>query len=120
MKSLGSGSSGNSLRPLISTDVQTQMVNRASSTYVRLPFNVANPTALSTLTLRVKYDDGFVAYLNGTAVARKNSPITPLWNSVATNSQPLAGAVAYENFDLTSQLSLLKTNGNESGVARTQ
>jgi hypothetical protein len=112
VKSLAVGSGGNTLRPLIATDVQTQMMNRASSAYVRLPFNVTNPAALSTLTLRMKYDDGFVAYLNGTEVARRNAPASPQWNSVATNSQPAASAVAYENFDLTSQLSLLKTNGN--------
>jgi len=111
VKSLA-GSGGNSLRPLIATDVQTQMVNRASSAYVRLPFNVANPAALTTLTLKMKYDDGFVAYLNGTEVARHNAPASPQWNSVATNSQPTASAVVFEAFDLTSRLNLLKTNGN--------
>lgn len=111
VKSLAN-SGGSSLRPLIATDVQAQMANRASSAYVRLPFSVANPAALNSLTLRMKYDDGFVAYLNGTEVARRNAPVTPLWNSVATNSQPATSAIVYEDFDLTSQLGLLKTNGN--------
>src|SRR5262249_42207150 len=63
VKSLPTGAGGSTLRPLIATDVQADMLNRGSSAYVRLPFVVSDPARFSTLTLRVKYDDGFVAYL---------------------------------------------------------
>jgi len=111
VKSLPTGNAG-SLRPLIKTDVQTNMLNRNPSAYVRLPFNVTNPGAFSTLTLRMKYDDGFVAYLNGTEVARRNSPATPQWNSLATANRPATNAVVFEDIDLTSRLNLLQTNAN--------
>lgn len=106
-----SGSSG-SLRPLIATDVQMNMLNRNASAYVRLPFQVPNPTAFSSLTLKVKYDDGFVAYLNGTEVARRNTPATPLWNSAATISRTNSAVLAFEDIDLTSRLNLLVTGSN--------
>jgi hypothetical protein len=112
VKSISDSESSGTLRSLIATDVQTQMVNRASSAYVRIPFSVANPGALSTLTLRVKYDDGFVAWLNGTEVARRNAPATLLWNSPATSSQTTSNAMVYQEFDVTSFLGLIKTNGN--------
>lgn len=37
--------------------------------YMRYPFQVTDPNALKGLTLH-KFDDGFVAYLNGVEVAR--------------------------------------------------
>ena len=40
---------------------------------------------LSGLTLKVRYDDGFVAYLNGAEIASEELSVgEPAWNSVAT------------------------------------
>ncbi|HWN94618.1 MAG TPA: lamin tail domain-containing protein [Methylomirabilota bacterium] len=60
------------------------LAGQNSSLFVRESFNVANPALVSEVRLRVKYDDGFVAYLNGTEVARRNAPASPDWNSAAT------------------------------------
>lgn len=60
------------------------MSGRNGSVFVRQSFTVMNPSAFNQLTLRVRYDDGFVAYLNGTEVARRNAPATPPWDAVAT------------------------------------
>jgi hypothetical protein len=51
---------------------------------VRIPFTVADAAQLQSLTLKAKYDDGFVAYINGVEVARRNAPAAPSWNSTAT------------------------------------
>ena len=48
-----------------------------ASAYVRVPFTVADQATLDgvgTLRLNMKYDDGFVAYINGTRVADQNQP----------------------------------------------
>jgi len=111
VKSLPTGSGG-SLRPLIATDVQTNMLGRNASAYIRLPFDVADPAVFSSLTLRMKYDDGFVAYLNGTEVARRNAPASQQWNSAATANRPTTNAVVFEDIDLTSRLNLLVTGTN--------
>ncbi|MBC8095248.1 MAG: lamin tail domain-containing protein [Akkermansiaceae bacterium] len=69
----------------ISMDVQSSLSNNNASAFIRLQFNVANPTNFSLLTLRLKYDDGFVAWLNGNELARANAPSEDLsWNSTAT------------------------------------
>ncbi|MBE3069108.1 MAG: lamin tail domain-containing protein, partial [Planctomycetes bacterium] len=60
-----SGAGSTSFLPLISTNVGSTMMNQNSSVYVRVPFTVTNPAAFSSLTLRMRYDDGFVVYLNG-------------------------------------------------------
>ena len=44
------------------------------TTYFRNAFNVANPAAYSSLTLRLLRDDGAVVYLNGTKMYRSNMP----------------------------------------------
>jgi hypothetical protein len=94
--------------PLIGTDVQSQMHGQNASSYVRLPFEVPNAAALDevdNLTLGMKYDDGFIAYLNGTEIARRNAPISATWNASATED---AGAtrVVFDNFLNTERLAL--------------
>ena len=54
--------------PFINTDIQGDLFNKGStvtSVYIRIPFTIVDPTLISALTLKMKYDDGFVAYLNG-------------------------------------------------------
>jgi hypothetical protein len=38
-----------------------------NSVYLRIEFDVADPAAFEHLELRMKYDDGFAAFLNGGA-----------------------------------------------------
>ena len=54
------------VRPLESCETCT-------SVFVRVPFSVADPSAVEDLTLQMKYDDGFVAYVNGVEVVRANT-----------------------------------------------
>jgi hypothetical protein len=50
---------------------------------VRYQFNVADAGAVSILTLRVNYGDGFVAFLNGTRVTGENDPTPLTWEAEA-------------------------------------
>lgn len=108
---------GSGLRPFIATDVQAEMLNRNSSAYMRLPFVVANPAAFSTLTLRMKYDDGFVAYLNGTEIARRNAPGGALaWNASSIMDRSVTNAVLFEDMDAGPGLSALRAGTNVLAV----
>lgn len=42
--------------------------------FMRINFQIEDPSQHNTLTLKVRYDDGFVAYLNGQEIIRKNAP----------------------------------------------
>lgn len=53
------------------------MQSAYASVYLRRVFLVADPLRVATLTLTADYDDGFVAYLNGVEVARRNVAGTP-------------------------------------------
>lgn len=83
------------------------------SVYIRIPFNVVDPSAYNVLTLRMKYDDGFVAYLNGVRVQSENAPTsTPAWNQAATNDHPDSAAVNFVDFDISAYLGELQAGPN--------
>jgi hypothetical protein len=97
---------------LIKTDLRTNMLGSNSSAYLRLPFNVTNAAAINGLTLRVRYDDGFAAFLNGALVASDNAPATPAWNSSATNRRQTADALQFNSFDLTAAIGYLQNGAS--------
>lgn len=49
---------------LIEKDINALMTDR-TSVYIRIPFTVTDPSAIDAMLLRIKYEDGFVAYING-------------------------------------------------------
>ena len=66
----GSGVSGLS----VGTNVTSEVENLTPSLYLRKTFNVSagNAGSSSILQLAVRYDDGFIAFLNGVEIARRN------------------------------------------------
>src|SRR5437667_7187219 len=63
----------------------TNAVNGYVTFFTRKKFVVDNPAALNNLTLGVDYDDGFVAWINGVEVVRRNV------NGAVTNTTLAAG-----------------------------
>jgi hypothetical protein len=49
----------------------------------RVKFDVANPAQIEQMRLNIRFDDGFVVYLNGTKILENNAPASPAWNSAA-------------------------------------
>jgi hypothetical protein len=98
--SLGSG-----LQPYFTTDIKNLMYEKNPSAFVRMPFVSTNTP--DTLTLNVRYDDGFVAYLNGTEVARRNAPGGLAFDSTATADRALTNATVQESIDLSANIPLL-------------
>ncbi|MBN2475232.1 MAG: lamin tail domain-containing protein [Pirellulales bacterium] len=104
------GSSG--LDAAIATNVELDLHGINASLLARIPFEVEDPTALSSLELRMQYNDGFVAYLNGQEIARRNAPDTLAWDSRATDSQSPQQSLGYEKIDVTDSLGLLQAGVN--------
>ena len=80
---------------------RTKMYNRNETLYLRYTFDVDQPEAIDELLLRMKYDDGFIAYLNGKRVASANAPSTARWNSGATALHDDQLAVVAQSFDIS-------------------
>jgi len=96
----------------IDTDVQGAMQGRSHTVYIRIPFQVADPDSLGALTLNLRYDDGFLAFLNGTLIASSNMIGSEGWNDPAAASNDDIAAVAYQGFDVSDHLSALKGGTN--------
>lgn len=110
------GTGGNYL-PHIGINVQSGMSGISGTVYGRIKFNVsaAQRPLFRTLMLRMRYDDGFVAWINGTRVAAFNDPATLSWNSLATGDHG-ADLTGWEDFDITQHLSLLHDGENTLAI----
>ena len=60
----------------------------------------------------MKYDDGFVAYLNGSRVASANAPGALSWNSASTSLHDDSAAVTYVSFVIDEHLDKLQVGNN--------
>ena len=89
------------------------MYRERATAYLRIPFEITNPAAITSLSLDVRYDDAFAAWINGVPVARGNTRDGELdWSSTAPSSRPDSQAVEYATFDLGDYSGLLRAGGN--------
>ena len=65
-----------------------ELPSGTTSVYLRTEFTVDDTSDISSMNLNLKYDDGFVAYLNGTEVLSAFAPDPVSWNSVAPANRP--------------------------------
>lgn len=81
-----------------------------ASVYLRKSFNVSDPSSVDSLILRVDFDDGFVAYLNGVEVTRENLTGNPPPFNKLTDAEHEAGAPV--EYDLSANKALLRAGVN--------
>lgn len=99
---------------LIDIDVGATMSDQYASCLIRIPFTLS-AGALSgkqLAKLRVRYDDGFVAYLNGMEVTRSNFTGAPDGLSTADDHNSDASAVNLEVFDISAHMHLFVEGGS--------
>jgi len=114
IQSLATGSSPLALSGyagLIGTDVGDALRGRNASAFIRIPFTVATPPEFNSLQLRIQYDAGFVAYLNGVEVARRNASDTA-WNATAQHRRARRDARRFEEIDLPGAARWLRAGQN--------
>ena len=65
---------------------QAEMHGLNASVFLRIPFDL--PVAsIDEMTLKMRWDDGYIAYINGVQVAADRHDETPNWDSSATASR---------------------------------
>jgi hypothetical protein len=93
------------------------MYNGNTSCYIRIPFTFDDSTNdINILRLNMRYDDGFITYLNGTEVARANASSNATWNSIASNTHGDNQAVVFQKFDISVYIPLLNQGQNMLAV----
>ena len=83
-----------------------------TSVWTRYSFTAADVAQYVALTLHVKYNDGFVAFLNGMEVARRNAPSSLAWNSQAQGIPSSPYSWNEEEINLTAFLNQLQSGNN--------
>jgi hypothetical protein len=103
-----------SLSNQITSNVEAAMRHVNATVYLRVPFVLDDPSIFNTLTLRVKYDDGLVAWLNGGEIARRNAPLpeATTWNSAATFVRLDGEAVQFEEINISNVRGFLQPGTN--------
>ena len=103
---------GGTFGPQINADTKSAMFRKNATAYLRQPFVVDDPALYRRWILRMKYDDGFVVWLNGQEVARRNAPEVLAWNSTATNQASASAAEIAEIFNLAEFENLITAGTN--------
>jgi hypothetical protein len=103
---------GSAYTSLIKTDLQTAMAGINSSAYIRIPFVVDDVSKVDRFKLRMRYDDGFVAYINGVEAVSANAADVNAWNAAATARHLDSAATAFVDFDIGDARSALLPGAN--------
>lgn len=96
----------------VATDLGPQMHGAAPGAYLRIPFSAPDPASFGSLKMRIQYDDGFVAWINGVEVARRNAPAATTWNSTATREHPAGNESLSEEIDISAGLAAMRLGAN--------
>jgi hypothetical protein len=111
---IGYDTSGGSYQPFFGggDDLGNAMRGVNQSAFIRIPFTLTDPTGNDQFLLRLRWEDGFAAFLNGVEITRQRAPETLAWNS---GSDPASGrdesdAVTY--FDYEIPAADLQSGGN--------
>jgi len=91
----------------------TPMFGENDTVYIRVPFEITTDLSqYDSIRLRMMYDDGFVAYINGIEVARANAPPNLDYNSGAPTWHDEGAAMQFVDFDITEFRNEIVQNSN--------
>lgn len=97
--------------PYFSSDIESITYDVNGSIYLRIPFQIVDPSKVTSLTLLTKHDDGFIAFIDGEEIACDNITGTPVWNSLSTVSQD-ANLSTFQAWGVSTPLPPLFTGNN--------
>ncbi len=94
----------------IATDV-SDMYDSYLSVYMRKIFTVDDPGLVTSFTLGISYDDGYIAYINGTEVHSQNPPNPVAYNTpLSTDHEGSCGNVP--EYDISAFIGDLESGDN--------
>ena len=100
----------------INLDLRSAMDGVNSSAYIRIDFQVTDPSIYDVLNLKMKYDDGFVAYINGHKVTGSNDPSSLPWNASASAYNTDTAALQFQLFNISHHLDKLVAGNNTLAI----
>ncbi|MEO1524919.1 MAG: lamin tail domain-containing protein [Planctomycetota bacterium] len=98
----------------VTSDIQSDLLGVNASAFLRVPFEVTDASLIESLSLRMRHDDGFVAYINGSEAARHNAPAVTAFDSTASAAREPQDVI--EPFDFVIDSSLLVSGTNTLAI----
>jgi hypothetical protein len=92
--------------------LRDEMLGTNASVWMRIAFETEETDFFDSLRLQMRYEDGFVAFLNGVEVARDNLTGPPQWNSSADRNRSDALMGQPTVLDLSRRKALLRDGRN--------
>lgn len=82
---------------------QAAMAGINATAYLRIPFQATEVANLNNLILTARWEDGFIAYLNGEEIRRERAPENATWNSTSLTSPTIDEdiAITLQEYPLT-------------------
>jgi len=105
---LGFGALGQEDANDIATDVNDRMLGVNASLWTRMEFSIEDPCFYDSMTLRVRYEDGCIAYLNGVQAATMNFAAAQAWDSTAASDRPIEDSYSFQSANLNAFVHLLR------------
>lgn len=93
-------------------NLESTAAGRNTTVFLRYTFDLSETPDFKRMTLQMRYDDGFVAYLNGTEVCKANAPTRLTWNAQAGGKHDDDSAVQFVDFDISPHAKLLSKGSN--------
>ena len=90
----------------------SEMRNSTESVYIRVPFTVTDLSQIEEVVLRLKYEDGFTAFINGKKIASDNAPSSLNWKSGAPQNRPDSIATTPVEFGIAGFADVLRSGNN--------
>ena len=94
----------------ISTDIFDTMWAMNGTCLIRTAFDVNDPAEYGRLMLKIRYDDGFAAFLNGVKVTEAGAPADLQWDSTATYAHE--AQEEFEVFNISASMDELVSGEN--------
>ncbi|MBE7502579.1 MAG: lamin tail domain-containing protein [Verrucomicrobiales bacterium] len=97
--------------PDVRTDVRDALHQRRATLLLRIPFDLAHVDTGTSFLLRLGYDDGFVAWLNGFELARRHAP-----DALDADATATASGNAVESFPFVAPPGWLREGRNTLAI----
>ncbi len=100
--------------PFFNIDIKDQLYNVNTACWIRIPFDLTaeDIDGLRSLQLKIRFDDGFFAMLNGLRVADGYAPELMRWDSAALAARSDSLAVTPTTFDISNYIDRLQVGTN--------
>lgn len=100
-----------SITPLVGTNLAQEMLGKRTSAYLRIPFEwpeafgaggagnggAGDPSSSGVFLLRMKYNDGFAAWIDGGELVRRNAPDPLRFDSRSLAARPYELSATFED-----------------------